>query len=344
MRVAQITFTSRQAAAGRMGAMPNLSMSGPCRVLALSALALLPAASAQVSLKLPANYLSRFSSTELAASTDSGFGVRYFPLPFGADWRLSVVRNEKYVEYNVSTRQNDTTYAAGVYSNGYTAEAGIPTAQVTHDPWRGVQYGALLRGGGASSRVTAGYALTALDNRVRVLNNVGVAVQGDLTAPYTQSEAGGSVSQALTPQASVRLGASARLFTFPAQGQAQGSVDLSPGLDLNPAPGVNVSVSHFERQAVGSAPVGDLNYGDYRETSASAAYRLGAPLGSPQFGVAMLRSSLTRSWTGETTALRGDVLLRAGDLPSLLGPSIGYQWGKTPESGRWLLSLTFAPR
>ena len=342
MSVTRVMFTSSQTRVGKMGSMPT---SHPFRrLLALAGLALLPVASAQVNLKLPANYFSRFSSTELAASTDAGFGVRYFPLPFGADWRVSVVRNEKYLEYTLSTRQNDTTYAAGVYSNGYAAQAGVPTAQVTHDPWRGLQYGALLRGGGASSRVTAGYALTVLDGRVRVLNNLGVAVQGDVTAPYTQSEAGGSVSRPLTPQASVRLGASARVFTFPAQGQAQGSVDLNPGLDVNPAPGVNLSVSHLERQAVGSVPVGDLNYGDYRETAAAAAYRLSAPVGSPQFGVAMLRSSLTRSWTGETTALRGDVLLRVGELPSLLGPSVGYQWGKTPQEGRWLLSLTFAPR
>lgn len=300
-----------------------------------TALCLPTQAAAQTGFHLPPNYLSRFSSTELLVSTSSGFGARYVPLPFTQDVRLSLVKGPTSWDYGVSTRMNDTTLVAGVFYN-------TPRLEVTHDPYRGFQYRGLIQGRGATSFFTGGYAFTTLNNRVRVLNNVGVGFEGAAAAPYTQTEAGGGYGRSFG-----RLNASfwttGRVFTFPVQRQAQGSLDFSVSASTTPLRGLTLDASHFERFAAGKAGLGSLNYGRYEESNASVTYRLPMSATPPAFTVGAVRTRLSRVWKGNVTTLYGDLLLRAEALPSMFGPSIGYQWA-ADGSGKWLFSLAFMGR
>ncbi|MEF2278659.1 hypothetical protein V3W47_10130 [Deinococcus sp. YIM 134068] len=313
--------------------------------LALPTLAAAQSASPNLfgGLRLPANYMSRFSSTELLASNEVGFGVRYFPLPFDPDIRVSLARQPNYWEYNVSTRLNDTTLAAGVFNNGATAAAGIPRLEATRDPFKGTQFSGRLQGNGASSRFTGGYAFTVASDRVRVLSNVGVAFQNEVVAPYTQTEVGGGYGRSFG-RLNTGFSATVRAFTFPSQRQAQGSADFFVSANISPLRGLILDASQFERFAVGSVPIGDLSYGRYEETNAAITYRL--PVGStpPAFALGALRTRVTRDWTSKYTYLRGDVLFRVEALPTLIGPSIGYQWSPEGTPDRWLISVSFLPK
>lgn len=305
-----------------------LRLAAATAMLSLSALA-----AAQPVFHLPANYLSRFSSTELLASSEAGFGVRYVPLPLTQDIRISVVKAPTYWDYGVSARLNDTSLAAGVFYN-------VPKLEVTHDPSRGLQFRGLVQGNGATSFFTGGYAFTALGDRVRVLNNVGVGFEGDsVAAPYTQTEVGGGYGRAFG-KFNASFGATARVFTFPAQRQAQGSLDFSVSANISPLRGLTLDASHFERFAVGKVTLGALNYGRYEESNASLTYRL--PVGStpPAFTVGALRTRVNRVWTGNVTSVYADLLLRAEVIPSMFGPSVGYQWA-ADGTGKWLFSLAF---
>lgn len=330
--------------------------------LTLAGLTLPALASAQTTggMRLPANYLSRFSSTELAAANDSGYGVRYFPLPFEQDIRFSVVRDQKYWEYNIGTRIKDTTFTAGVFNNGYTADAGIPKVEITHDPDQGFQYSGMLEGNGAYSRFAGGYAFRVLDNRVRILNNAGLIFQDRTVARtqpdgstaqvpdsvgtvYTQTEVGGGYSKDLSTQFRVGVNSTARLYTFPVYKQYQASVDVTPNLTFKVTPRLTIDASHLERFAKGDIPVAGVNFGRYEESYATVTYRL--PAGST---LGMLRSRLTKNWIGDgegrggNAYLRNDVLFNVDGLPSLVGPSVGYQW--SGSTSRWLFSLAFAPK
>ncbi len=299
-------------------------------------------------LRLPANYLSRFSTTELLASNEVGFGVRYFPLPLAQDIRVSLAKQPNYWEYNVSTRAKDTLFAVGVFDNGATATAGIPRLEVTHDPFKGVQYSARLQGNTAYSRFTGGYAFTVAGDRVRVLNNVGVAYdyQGgdrEVVAPYTQTEVGGGYGRSFG-RLNTSFGTTARAFTFPVQRQAQGSVDLSVGANITPVTGLTFDGSHLERFAVGTVPVDDLNFARYQESNFGVTYRLPVAQTPPAFTLGAVRTRVTRKWTDDYTAVRGDLLFRVEALPVLVGPSIGYEWPRDRMTSRWLLSLSFLPK
>nr|WP_246580334.1 hypothetical protein [Deinococcus aestuarii] len=299
-------------------------------------------------MRLPANYLSRFSTTELLASNEVGFGVRYFPLPLAQDIRVSLAKQPNYWEYNVSTRAKDTLFAVGVFDNGATATAGIPRLEVTHDPFKGVQYSARLQGNTAYSRFTGGYAFTVAGDRVRVLNNVGVAYdyQGgdrEVVAPYTQTEVGGGYGRSFG-RLNTSFGTTARAFTFPVQRQAQGSVDLSVGANITPVTGLTFDGSHLERFAVGTVPVDDLNFARYQESNFGVTYRLPVAQTPPAFTLGAVRTRVTRKWTDDYTAVRGDLLFRVEALPVLVGPSIGYEWPRDRMTSRWLLSLSFLPK
>lgn len=332
------------------------------KTVALLTLAATTAASAQSSgFQLPRDYFDRFGSTTLTVSNETGYGVQYFPLPFEPDIRLSLVREPKYWIYNVSLRRNDTTFAFGVFDNGYTAPSGIPKLEVTHDPYKGLQFSAVVqhldpilpvKSYDPFTKFTAGYAFTVWNDRIRILNNVGVgyksitddttyAVTQDIFAPYTESIIGGGYGQPIGDKMSVRLYATGRLYTFPLQGQYQASIDLSPGFETHPIPGLSLDLSHLERFATGSVPIGDLNLARYEESYATLSYRLP---GNPEFGVGMLRSRLTKNWIGNSgnTYLRNDVLFSVKALPALVGPSVGYLW--SPNGNSWLLSLAFAPK
>ncbi|WP_051935370.1 hypothetical protein [Deinococcus sp. YIM 77859] len=313
------------------------------------ALSLAATAAAQTSpppsLRLPANYGPRLGGTELVVGLDGGvsFGVRAFPLPVQPDVRLVLVRHPRYWEYGVYTRLDDTSLAAGVFDNGLNAARGIPRLEVRHDPWRGVQYTGLLQGSGYHSRFSAGYALTTLRDRVRVLNNVGVAYQGEVAAPYTQSEVGGGYERTLG-KVNVGLASTARLYTFPVQKQAQGSVDFSVRASVTPAAGLTVSASHFERFVAGRVAIPDFGLGRYQETNASVTYRLPVRDTASVFGVGAVRSRVTHYWQEDRTDLWNDVLFRVQALPSLVGAGIGYEWTRDGQSNKWLFSLVFMPR
>ncbi|WP_245872935.1 hypothetical protein [Deinococcus planocerae] len=296
---------------------------------------------------LPANYLSRFSTTELLASNEVGFGVRYFPLPLSQDIRVTLARQPQYWEYNVSTRLSETTFAVGVFNNGSAAASGIPRLEVTHDPFKGVQFSGLLQGNTAYSRFTGGYAFTVAADRVRVLNNVGVAYdsQGDreVVAPYTQTQVGGGNGRSLG-RLNTYFSSTARVFTFPVQRQAQGSIDLYAAANITPTTGLTFDGSHLERFAVGKVPVDDLNFARYQESNFSVTYRLPAARTPPAFTLGAVRTRVTRDWTSDYTYLRNDVLFRVEALPTLIGPSIGYQWSPEGTPNRWLISLSFLPK
>ncbi|MDL2345769.1 hypothetical protein QOL99_16680 [Deinococcus sp. MIMF12] len=303
----------------------------------LAALCLLAAgtAGAQSSLmgfQIPPNYLSRFASTELVISTEAGYGVRALPLLMSQDVRISVVKAPTSWDYNVSTRVQDTTLAAGVFYN-------VPRLEVTHDPAKGLQYGGLMQGKGNLSKFSAGYAHLLWENRARLLGNVGVAfVDGD-GVPYTQTEATAGYGRSFG-KLGMYVGGAARLFAFPVQQDAQGSVDAVAVLNVSPLPGLTLDATHFERFVTGEAAVPAFGLGRYNETNAGATYRLP---GDAAFGVGAVRTRLSHAWQSDVTTLRGDLLLRLSVLPSLVGPSVGYQW--TPDGqGRWLVSLVTLPK
>ncbi|EYB68313.1 hypothetical protein DEIPH_ctg025orf0182 [Deinococcus phoenicis] len=316
-------------------------------VLSLTA----PAAAAQSSaatapaLRLPANYFSRFGGAEVVTGLDGGvtFGVRGFPLPFQQDVRLLVVKHPRYWEYGLSTRSNDTTLAAGVFDNGLNAAVGIPRLEITHDPWKGTQYSGRLQGSGYYSRFTGGYAFTAAQDRVRVLNNVGVAFQGDVAAPYSQTEIGGGYGRAFG-KVNAGFGSAVRLYTFPVQKQAQGSLEFSVNANTTPVAGLTLAASHFERFVAGKVAIPDLNLGRYQETNASITYRLPVAGEPGAFGLGAVRSRVVRYWQDDKTDLYNDVLFRVKALPSLVGASVGYEWTRDGKDNKWLFSLVFLPK
>ena len=307
----------------------------------LSAAVLGSAASAQSLFKLPSGYMGRFGSSEVTVSNETGFGARSLPLPFDPDFRVSLVRQANYWEYNLSSRMNDTTLAGGVYFNGYAAVSGIPRAEWTHNPQRGVQYSALIQGNGPHSHLSGGYAFVVAEDRVRVLTNVGTALQGDVVAPYLQNEVGGGISNSFGP-VSTYAGVTTRLYAFPVQSQVQGSVDLSLAANYSPVPALTLSASHFERFAAGSVAIPDFGVGRYQESAFTATYRL--PASEQLVGLGALRTRVNRNWTNDYTYVRGDILLDIRGLPSMLGPSIGYQFGPNGKDTRWLWSLVALPR
>lgn len=294
------------------------------------------AAQSAPSLKLPPNYLSRFGSTELVVSTQGGYGVRYFPLMFNQDIRISVVKAPTYWDYNISTRANDTTLAAGVFYN-------TPRLEVTRDPFKGVQYSGVLQGKGSLSKVSGGYAFTVAQDRVRVLNNVGVAIRPAEAAVYTQSEVGGGYGKSFG-KVNTYVGSTARLYTFPVQKQAQGSLDTYASANISPARGLTLDASHFERFAVGKVAVPDFGLARYQESNVGVTYRLPTGNAPSSFGVGAVRSRLTHTWQNDYTYLRGDLLLNVGFVPTLFGPSIGYQWSPDGKDNKWLISLVTLPK
>lgn len=294
------------------------------------------AAQGTPSLKLPANYLSRFGSAELVVSSEGGYGVRYFPLPLAQDLRISLVKAPTYWDYNISTRANDTTLTAGVFYN-------VPRLEVTRDPYKGVQYSGLIQGKGRLSKVSGGYAFTVARDRVRVLNNVGVAIRPTEAAVYTQSEVGGGYGKSFG-KVNTYLGSTARLYTFPLQKQLQGSFDAYASADVSPVRGLTLNASHFERFVTGQVAVPDFGLGRYQESNVGVTYRLPGGSAPSGFGVGAVRSRLTHTWQNDYTSLRGDLLLNVDFIPSLFGPSVGYQWSPDGKDNKWLISLVTLPK
>lgn len=312
----------------------------PLARFGIAALLLSASAAAQSSplsgLRLPANYMSRFGSTELVLSSEAGYGVRAFPLMSPLDIRLSLVKAPTYWDYSVSTRLNDTTLAVGTFYN-------TPRLEVTRDPATGFQYSGFLQGKGQLSRVSGGYAFTVAQGRVRVLNNVGVAIDPTRAAVYSQSEVGGGYGKSFG-KLNTYFGSTARLYTFPMQRQMQGSLDAVVAASVSPVTGLTLDASHFERFVGGEVAVPAFGFGRYQESNASVTYRLPVSATPPAFMVGAVRSRLTHTWQNDYTYLRNDILFRLDALPSLVGPSIGYQWSPTGKDNKWVFSLVTLPK
>lgn len=290
----------------------------------------------------PPDYFSRFGSIEVLASSTSGFGVRAFPLPTPLDLRVSLAKRPNYWEYALSTRQKDTTFLIGVLDNGDTATAGRPRLEITHDPWKGFQFSGVAQGPGFHSRASVGYATLLANDRVRFVNDIGVAFQNEVVAPYTHSEIGGGYSQPISNKVNAGIQVTGRLYTFPTHQKYQGSVDITPSIEVRPTPQLTLQASHMERFVNGQVAIPDLNLTRYQETNASLSYRLG---GTADFSVGMLRTRVKEAWREKQTYLYNDVLFRVAALPVLVGPSIGYQWDQNNKANtRWIFSLSTAPK
>ncbi|UQN05762.1 hypothetical protein [Deinococcus sp. QL22] len=286
--------------------------------------------------QFPAGYVGRLGGIEgvldFGADIDkvNAFGVRSFPLPTLQDVRVALVKHNKYWEYNISTRIKDTTLLAGIVNNG-DSPAGIAKVEVTHDPFKGIQYGASIQGYQGNpyiARFNVGYASTVWQDRIRILNTVGIGAEPSNFVPYTFSQVNGGYGEPIGQQFNWRVDSTARLYTFPLNDKAQWSVDISPSLEYRPGAGVTLNLSHLERFAGGEVALPSLNLGRYEESNATITYRIP---GTPEFGLGALRVRGTRNWTSDYTYLRNDVLLNIKALPFLIGPSIGYQWGPAKD-------------
>ncbi|WP_082869824.1 hypothetical protein [Deinococcus puniceus] len=304
--------------------------------------------------QFPAGYLGRLGGTEGVVDFGgevtkvNAFGVRAFPLPTVQDLRVVLVKHNKYWEYNISTRIKDTTLLAGIVNNG-DAAAGIAKLEVTHDPFKGIQYGASIQQSqlasrDSSARFNVGYASSAWQDRIRILNLVAfsldsvtttetrdeqsVAITRATATPYTFSQVNGGYGEPIGQQFNWRLDSTARLYTFPLNDKAQWSLDVTPSLEYRPVAGVTLNLSHLERFAGGEVALPSLNLVRHEESNATITYRIP---GTPEFGLGALRVRGTRNWTSDYTYLRNDVLLNIKALPFLIGPSIGYQWGPAKD-------------
>ncbi|GGB67718.1 hypothetical protein [Deinococcus soli (ex Cha et al. 2016)] len=305
--------------------------------LTAAGLALTGLASAQTApaggFQLPADYFGRFGNTQLVASNTEGFGVRSLPLPLKADLRLTLVKAPTYTDYGLSAQLGSLYAAAGVFYN-------VPRAELTSAPASGLQWSGVVQGGASHSRFSVGYATQVDGGKVRFLNNVGVAQQGGVTAPYTQSEVSAAYGRTFD-RVNTAVYSTARMYAFPVQGKAQGSLDVTLALNAPLAPGLTLDASHFERFAVGEVAIPDFGLGRYESSAATLTYRVPGQAG---FGVGALRSRTSRDWTNRVTTTDGDLLLNVG-LPVLLGGSVGYEWhDAAPTANRWRFGVSTMPR
>lgn len=306
-----------------------------------SVLSVMTTASAQLEsvanrLHLPPDYFSRFGGLQPVISNTEGYGVRYFPLPFRQDIRLSVVKAPTYLDVGLTARSNDTSFAIGRFYN-------TPTFEITRNPYKGVQFGGVVRGNGGLSNFSGGYAFTLLQDRVRVLNNVGVAYKGDKAALYSHSEVSAGYGRAFG-KLNTYVTATGRYYLFPMQQEGQASVDFYAAVNVSPVKGLQLDASHFERFVTGAVFIPDFGVGRYEGSTLSATYRLSAGWPSSVLGLGAVRTRVSRDWTNDYTYVHGDLFLRTDVLPAMVGPSIGYRFGPGNKEGAWLLSLVALPK
>lgn len=280
--------------------------------------------------QLPPDYFSRFGSLQAVVSNTEGYGVRYFPLPTPLDIRLTLVKAPTYLDAAVSLRTNDTTFAVGKFYN-------VPTLQVTHDPYKGMQFSGILRDGGLSD-FSGGYAFTLWNDRVRVLNTAGLAFKGDLAAPYTRTEATVGYGQTFG-KFNTYAYATGRYYLFPAQWLGQLSADFYAAVNVSPLPGLVLDASHFERFVTGEVIIPEFGVSRYEQSTATVTYRLPGGWPSPVFGLGGVRARAVRDWTNDYTYVYGDLFFRTDSLPTMVGPSIGYRFDPGGKTGILLVSL-----
>lgn len=297
-------------------------------------------AEAQLQFQLPANYLSRFSAVSVATGgSDEGFGVRGLPLPFKETVRLNLVRHTHYWEYVLSARVKDTTFTAGRVDDGETSRTGVLKAEVNHDPFAGWQWGALWQDGDNFSKVSAGYAWAAEQNRVRLAVQGGYGRQGEVEAPYAVVDARLSDNANLPNKLGrATLTLSTRTLLVPTLGEVQSNLDVSGSVTVTPHKGFSVTGRHLERFVLGEAAFADLDLDRYNVTSLSAVYRLPAPPQQPGI-VGAVGGLVQREWVDDSTTVRADLLFNVPGVPFMIGPRVGYRWGPTSAQNTWLFSI-----
>lgn len=295
--------------------------------------------SAHAQLAMPQDYWSRFGMFSVLASQNTGYGVRFLPLPIQPDIRLLFAKRPKYWEYALYTRQNDTTFMVGVMDNGDNADKGRPKLEISHDPWLGVHFGGVIQSPGNASYFTAGYAFMLGD--VRLLNNLGVAFQNDQLIPYIKTQA--SYYKDFTiDNLKLELPLLGILHTFPNTSQYQMHIELKPAFEYRYKP-FSVRVGQVSNFVFGGSAVPDFGGGSWHATDFALSYKL--PAVSPSFPLNTLRTRLHKHWTDQKTVVNADFLFTIDVLPILIGPSLGYQEnGKNPDASRWFVTFSTAPR
>ncbi|WP_407539000.1 hypothetical protein Q0M94_12580 [Deinococcus radiomollis] len=312
---------------------------------------------------LPPDYLNRFGSLQAYADTTNGYGVRYFPLPFKIDARLTYISHPLYQEYGVSARYTDTTFAAGKYENtDGGATDGVTHLEVSHNPYTGVQYGVIYQDKGRSSRLTAGYALT--DGPLRYFGELGYAFQGKADAPYLHLEIAGGNSKTTGP---LTFGVYTTLRSYIFPGVSQESVDLSASATFRPTDYSSYTLSEFERFVVGDSPIPDLAVGRYTRTNFDVVFTPKLSAGALSLRTieyhwqhsflatetevntvaTTFRTDLAPAFVvdltphydfvANETGVRADLYYRTTALPVLLGPSFDYFWSQ--KANRLTVSL-----
>jgi hypothetical protein len=320
----------------------RFGVSRPLLRTCLLGLGIVPAAAEPVTsgdtslfgLKLPPNYFNRFDRMEVLASNTDGYGARFLPVPIAADLRVTLVKTPTALNYGLGTQIGNLSVSMGVFG-------GVPRAEMGQSLPSGFQWNGLVQGKGALSRFALGYSHPENGGRFRLLNAVGLAARSDVNAPYSYSEVSSFASRSFG-KLNTAVGLTGRLYAFPLQMDAQASFDLNLSANYSPLPGLVLEASHLERGVAGSVPIGDFGLGRVQASNFAVTYRLAGPDTALRLGA--LRSRVARNWTGDTTSLAGDVLLRSSALPSMLGPSVGYWWGPGGKDGHWMISLVALPK
>ncbi|ADV67314.1 hypothetical protein [Deinococcus maricopensis] len=348
---------------------------------------------------LPRDYFQRYANEFPEPVYTGGLGLRRIPVPFPIDLRLTYVRHPLYTEFGAETRYRDTTFALGRFRNDARgATLGAFRVELTHDPSNGLQFGGFVRDSGQICTNDAGTSIDPADpiNNVcrryvstdnygkfsvgyakvygpfRLLGEGGYAFQGAASTPYARAEAFAGVA-ADKGQFAYNTYAVTRIFAG-TNGKAQLSADAYLSGTIRPEPNFSVTLSHFERQVAGDAPIGFFNLGNYRRTNLDTTLTLDATAGpltlrnvqyhaervwyekrfsrnelSAAFKVDLNAAYLNvvprYDFSLHTAGVRTDVLLRTPT--GAFGPTIDY--ARTPAANNtvttaWRFGITFGPR
>lgn len=306
-------------------------------LLPLCAALLLPVASAQAEpgprFGVPTDYFSRFGGAapifEVNDKNDlTRVGLSGVPLPTAYDLRFTVAKRPTTWDYSLSTRMNDTTYLIGI-------ENDVRRLEVTHNPYTGPQFTGLLREKGVSE-LSGGYAQTALDGKVYILNKAGLAASGDIFTPFSYSQVGATFTEQVG-KVNFRVSPIARLNLYPVEQAAHSSAEVTVAATTALTPQLLLEASHIERFAAGKSVIPEYGFGRVQETNLYATYRLPYTT-DPAFTVGAVRGGYTHNWQTDWNYFKGDLLLRSSAIPVMFGPRAEYRMAPDGTSS-WVYSL-----
>lgn len=280
------------------------------------------------SFHLPADYFTRFSSTSLVADSVMGFGVQSFPLPLPLDVRISLVKAPTYSTYGFDIRAKDTSIKAGVFYNN-------PRFELSYNPNVGGHYvGAFLKD---AAYFYGGHAFLILNDKARVVNDVGLVFINNKGIPFTYHEVGTYLTKPVGNFAGA-IGATSRIYVYPTERKYEWSNDVFVNGNYKMSDNLSIQGSHLARFVQGKGPA--FNLGDIQNTNVGALYRFADTGGALSLGSVNARYS--RNWLNGNNFVVGDILLGSSYLPVLAGPSIGYEWTDDGQSKRWVFGLASA--